>query len=206
MKPATVGLPVLAVLTLLLLARCVAAPSSHSAAGHGWPPVAATSQSQAAPTSATYNATDVAWLQLIIPMTRQALPVFDAAPRRTSNPLIVQLAAQMGNEHRAQLRTLQSLLRRAGVPDVNMHAGHNMPGMVTIAELGDGTRTKDAAFDRFFTEHIGEYLRQSVSLAEGVQGAGADRDTKAFAVTVGRARAADLDRLTGAPKATLVGR
>ncbi|GLW12570.1 hypothetical protein Misp01_76980 [Microtetraspora sp. NBRC 13810] len=200
MKAATVGAPVLAVLSLLLVARCVAAQPTHSAADHlAVAQPAVTPVVTASGAAATFNATDVAWLQLLIPMTEQALPVLDAARGRTTDPRLLGLAARMGVEHRAQLRTLRDLLRRSGTPGVNVHEGHNMPGMVTPAELADGERAEGAGFDRFFTEHIGEYLRQSVLVAEGEKGSGADRDTKAFAAAMGRARAGELAQLTSDP-------
>ncbi|MEZ0076401.1 DUF305 domain-containing protein [Planotetraspora sp. GP83] len=197
MRAATIGAPVLAVLTVLLVTRCVAAGTdAHSAAGH----MPLHSNMTSAPTGtapAGANATDVAWLQLMIPMTEQAVRLMEAAPSRTSNPRVTRLAAEMSAGHRTQLRTLRELLRRAGAPLTNVHEGHNMPGMVTATELKTVERTGDAAFDRLFTQHIGEYLRQSVLVAGGEQQSGADRDTTAFAATLAKSRAGDLAQLTG---------
>ncbi|MCT9934826.1 DUF305 domain-containing protein [Planotetraspora sp. A-T 1434] len=196
MRAATIGAPVLAVLTVLLVTRCVAAgPDAHSAAGHMPLHSNVTSAPTGAPAGA--NATDVAWLQLMIPMTEQAIRLMESAPARTSNARIIRLAAEMSAVHLRQSRTLRDLLRRIGAPLTNMHEGHNMPGMVTAAELQSIEQVGDAAFDRLFTQHIGEYLRQSVLIAGGEQQSGADRDTTAFAATLAKARAGDLAQLTG---------
>ncbi|MFC6577889.1 DUF305 domain-containing protein [Planomonospora parontospora] len=240
MRTSTVGAPVLAVVALLLVARCATADPPHPAAHSAGYPVAAGSGSAAhpavvdpgsavdpvpAPASGpgsgsapapgsgsgsapapgsvsagtvpgAFNATDVAWLQLMIPMTEQTLDLLVSAPERAADPEVARLAAELDAGHRAQLRTLRGLLKRSGTPPVNVHEGHDMPGMVTPAELAAVNRAEGAAFDRLFTEHVGEYLRQSVQVARGEQGSGADRETRAFAAAMERARAGELTRLT----------
>ncbi|GAT67851.1 DUF305 domain-containing protein [Planomonospora sp. ID91781] len=247
MRASAVGAPVLAVVALLLVARCATADPPHPAAHPAGYPVAAGSGSAAHPAVAdpgsaadpvpapasgpgsgsapapgsapalgsgsgsapapeavsagtvpgAFNATDVAWLQLMIPMTEQALDLLVSAPQRAADPEVARLAAELDAGHRAQLRTLRGLLKRSGTPPVNVHEGHDMPGMVTATELAEVNRVEGAAFDRLFTEHVGEYLRQSVQVARGEQGSGADRETRAFAAAVERTRAGELIRLTG---------
>ncbi|GAA1019748.1 DUF305 domain-containing protein [Acrocarpospora pleiomorpha] len=146
--------------------------------------------------SSTFNATDVAWLQLLIPMTEQALALLGSAPQRTSNAQVIQLAATMNGEHTAQLTQLRELLRRAGVPETDIHDGHDLPGIVTPDDLLIVNKTTGATFDRLFAEHVSDYLRQSVLVAKGEQTSGADRETKAFAVTMAKARTDELAELT----------
>ncbi|MEU8379336.1 DUF305 domain-containing protein, partial [Streptosporangium sp. NPDC048865] len=75
MKASTIGASVLVVLTVLLVSRCVAAePQTHSAANH--PPSRSGPAALPSPTGSapgTFNGTDIAWLQLMIPMTEQAV-------------------------------------------------------------------------------------------------------------------------------------
>ncbi|MBG0814145.1 DUF305 domain-containing protein [Planomonospora sp. ID82291] len=198
MRPSTVGAPVLAAVALLLVARCTAAdPPPHPAAAH---PVPSSTAAGAVPD--VFNATDVAWLQLMIPMTEQALDLLASAAERAADPEVARFAAETGAGHRIQLRTLRGLLKRSGTPPVNVHEGHDMPGMVTAAELAVLHRAQGAAFDGLFAGHIGEYLRQSVRVARGEQASGADRETRAFAGAVERTRAGELTRLAGLPGAS----
>ncbi|GAA4599168.1 hypothetical protein GCM10023194_78530 [Planotetraspora phitsanulokensis] len=198
MRAVTVGAPLLAMITVLLVARCVAAGPTSSAASHDHHPQEATSavSAAAATPSGSFNATDVAWLQLMIPMTEQAVRLLDLAPDKTADPRITRLSRSLSADHRAELQRLRDLLDRSGVPYVNVHEGHNIPGMVTADELKVITESKGDAFDRLFAEHTRDYLKQSVLVAQGEQGAGADGDTKAFAAAMAKAHAGELTRLT----------
>jgi uncharacterized protein (DUF305 family) len=199
MRAVTIGAPLLAVITVLLVARCVAAGPTQSVASHHHHPQEGTSavSTPAATPSGSFNATDVAWLQLMIPMTEQAVRLLDLAPDKTADPRITRLSKSLSADHRAELRRLHGLLDRSGVPYVNVHEGHNIPGMVTTDELKVITEAKGAAFDRLFAELTRDYLKQSVLVAQGEQGSGADTDTKAFAAAMAKAHTGELTRLAG---------
>jgi len=206
MRAVTIGAPLLAVITALLVARCVAAGPAQSVASHHHHPQEGTS-AVSTPVSAvstpittpsgSFNATDVAWLQLMIPMTEQAVRLLDLAPDKTADPRITRLAESLSADHRAELRRLHGLLDRSGVPYVNVHEGHNIPGMVTTDELKVITEAEGAAFDRLFADHTRDYLKQSVLVAQGEQGSGADADTKAFAAAMAKTHTGELARLAG---------
>ncbi|GIH27463.1 DUF305 domain-containing protein [Acrocarpospora phusangensis] len=187
-------LPVVATsaLACLLVTACSGA---RAAAPPPAPPTAVQSAVSAEPGS--YNATDVAWLQLVIPMTEQALDLMDTTATKTSNPRVVQLAADIAADHRTQLTQLRDLLRRSGNGETDIHDGHDLPGIVTPDDLLLVTKTRGPAFDRLFAQHIGDYLRQSVLVAKGEQDSGADPATKSFAASLSAARKAQLARLTG---------
>ncbi|GAA4585968.1 hypothetical protein GCM10023194_30450 [Planotetraspora phitsanulokensis] len=202
MRAGTIGAPILAVVTVLLVTRCLAAgPAAHSshlaAQAQAVQPIPGGAPAPAVASSDSFNATDVAWLQLMIPMTEQAVRLFDLALDKTSNPEIVSLSKTLGAAHRAELEHLHRLLDRSGIPYVNVHEGHNMPGMVTAADLEAINAADGAAFDRLFAQHARDFLRQSVLVAQGEQDQGADADTKAFAATMAEAHAGELTGLEG---------
>ncbi|WP_214104578.1 DUF305 domain-containing protein [Acrocarpospora catenulata] len=143
----------------------------------------------------SYNATDVAWLQLLIPMTEQAVRLFDTVPERTGNPQVVEVARVMRGDHQSQLERLRELLRRSGNAETDIHDGHDLPGMVTPDDLVILGKVKERAFDRLFAVHVSEYLRQSVLVADGEQNSGADPDTKEFAASMARSRQDELGKL-----------
>ncbi|MFI6512702.1 DUF305 domain-containing protein [Streptosporangium sp. NPDC050855] len=209
MRASVVGVPVLAVLTVLLISRCVAAgPESHPAAGHhrAGPAAAVSSPLPSTAPSGTpsggattpagsFNATDLAWLQLMIPMTEQSVRLLELAPGKTSNPAITRFAAETVPARRATLKGLRDLLRRAGVPQSREHEGHDMPGMTTPADFAALDRADGPAFDRLFTGNAREYLTQSVLVAKGEGRSGADPATKAFAAATAKAHTDQLARL-----------
>jgi uncharacterized protein (DUF305 family) len=208
MKAIAVGMPLAALVAALLVAGCGGPASEH--AHH---PPAPSGQSTALPTpsppvsppvstsagmpSGTFNATDVGWMQLMIPMDEQLLSMLEMAPKRTSNPEVTRLAKLFAADHRAELLKLRALMDRSGAPKTNVHEGHDMPGMVTADDLRVIDQTKGAAFDRLFAKNMREHLEQGVLLSRGEQGAGADQATRELAGSIEKVRAAQLDRLDG---------
>jgi hypothetical protein len=154
---------------LLLLAACAPAPAP-------------------APVSPSpFNATDTAWIQLMIPMNEQLLPALDLAP-----PELAPFAAELRVSHEQELGRLRRLRERAGLSGDNPHAGHQMPGLLSEADLA-GLRLDPSGLPAKLREH----LDQSALLARGEQDSGADRETRDLAASIGTTRAAQLARLGG---------
>ncbi|MGI5498897.1 DUF305 domain-containing protein [Lentzea sp. CA-135723] len=154
---------------LLLLAGCAAAPAP--------PP----SPAEVSP----FNATDTAWVQLMIPMNEQLLPALDVAPAS-----LAQFAADLKASHAQELVHLRQLRDRAGLPDTNVHAGHQMPGLVSEADLLV-IRTDPSALPKKLREH----LEQTAKLARSELENGTDAATKEFAASVESSRRDQLGRL-----------
>ncbi|MFC4585233.1 DUF305 domain-containing protein [Sphaerisporangium corydalis] len=165
-------------------------------------PPAAPGGTAASPSPAAFTAagdfgpTDVAWVELMIPMDEQLLRMLAVVPARTTDPDVRRLAARIGTGHRAELVKLRQLLLRSGVPETNPHQGHNMPGMVTPDELTVMGRASGAAFETLLTGHLREHLKQSVLVAQGEQRSGTSEDTRTLAATVERTRTSLLADLT----------
>ncbi|MFD0200611.1 MULTISPECIES: hypothetical protein [Saccharothrix] len=160
--------PVLAV--LLVLAACSSPPST--------PP---TSSAPPSP----FNGTDTAWIQLMIPMNEQLLPALALAP-----PELAPFAAELKASHEQELVRLKRLRDRAGLSDENVHAGHQMPGLVSEADLA-GLRLDPSGLPAKLREH----LAQGALLARGEQDSGADQETRDLAASIATARAEQTSRL-----------
>ncbi|KOX24833.1 hypothetical protein ADK67_17550 [Saccharothrix sp. NRRL B-16348] len=153
---------------MLLLAACTPAPAPA-------PP----------PAASPFNATDTAWIQLMIPMNEQLLPALALAP-----PELAPFAAELEVSHERELAQLKRLRARAGLSDENPHAGHEMPGLVSEADLA-GLRLDPTGLPATLREH----LAQSALLARGEQDSGADQETRDLAASIVTARAAQSARL-----------
>ncbi|MCE6996632.1 DUF305 domain-containing protein [Saccharothrix sp. S26] len=153
------------VLLLLVVAACAPAPDP-------------------APSS-SFNATDTAWIQLMIPMNEQLLPALALAP-----PELAPLAAELERSHEQELVRLKRLRERAGLPEDNPHAGHQMPGLLSEADLA-GLRLDPSGLPGKLREH----LDQSASLARGERDSGADQETRDLAASIATTRAAQIARL-----------
>ncbi|MFJ8965898.1 hypothetical protein ACIRG5_41565 [Lentzea sp. NPDC102401] len=116
----------------------------------------------------------------MIPMNEQLLPALDVAP-------LARFAAEL---RASQADELVRLRDRAGLPDTNPHAGHQMPGLVSEADLL-AIRTDPSALAKKLHEH----LDQTAKLARSEQENGTDAATKEFAASVESSRRDQLTRL-----------
>ncbi|MFI6478563.1 DUF305 domain-containing protein [Nonomuraea sp. NPDC050663] len=145
--------------------------------------------------SGRLNPTDLAWLQLMIPMDERVIPLLDLGAAQAHAPAVRQLARRLRDAHHAELDRLRRTLAATGLPATNPHAGHDMPGMVTAPELRRLRATTGPAFDTLFTRHLDAHLRQSLSVTRSEQLSGHDPDVKALAAAVERARTTQLAAL-----------
>ena len=142
-----------------------------------------------------FNATDTAWLQLMIPMTEHMADALALAADHGADPGLRALAATTLTEHRADLARLQALRVAAGLPDADVHAGHRMPGMVTEADLVVLRADHGAEFDRHLRPLLDKHLTQCGVLATGELANGHQQRVKSLAQAIERSRAREHERL-----------
>uniref|UniRef100_UPI00066D97AB DUF305 domain-containing protein n=1 Tax=Streptomyces sp. SBT349 TaxID=1580539 RepID=UPI00066D97AB len=146
------------------------------------------------------NPTDLAWIQLMIPVNDRMILMLDQVTERSPDPAFREFADELAANHRTELTGLHALLDAAGVEYVNLHEGHNMPGMVTEEELTGLAAAEGAAFDREAKAHLREHLEKSAEASRSEIESGADADATALAADLDATRAgqlADLERLGG---------
>ncbi|MFD4000039.1 DUF305 domain-containing protein [Streptomyces rubiginosohelvolus] len=150
------------------------------------------------------TATDVGWVQLMTPMNQQAVKLLTLAAERAAEPRVRDFAVRLRTGQEAELVRLRALLTRMGLPATDVHAGHDMPGMVTVRDLEAARAAEGSAFDRLVLTQIRDHLRQSaqVSRSEITSGGRADaRELASALVTARETSLAELERLPGAVRA-----
>ncbi|MER6120780.1 DUF305 domain-containing protein [Streptomyces sp. NPDC001743] len=158
--------------------------------------VGCTSQPTAgAPPEPAFNATDSAWILLMIPMAERARLLTDLAPSRTADPNLAKLAAETGSALRGDLRSLRAVLRLSGVPDTHPHEGHDMPGMVSLGTLEKAAATHGRAFDRILTNALRATFTQSRLLCADEQTHGQADEAAELAASIARSTAEQTSRL-----------
>ena len=128
-----------------------------------------------------FNGTDLAWLQLMVPMTENVVEVLRLAQDHSDSPA---LTAEIAVGQNATLMRLRALRDRAGLPSASIHEGHRMPGMVTGADLVVLRDTRGAEFDRRATALLDAHLDQAVLLSQGEQRSGQDGETRSLAAEI----------------------
>lgn len=161
----------------------------------------ACSPSAAAPvpgptTNPAFNSTDAAWLELMIPMDEQFLDILALAPTHAADPAVRRLAAALVAGHQSELAKLEAVRDAAGLPTANPHEGHDMPGMMTAAEVLALGNSTGAAFDRTFKAEAKDHLDQSALVTRSVQAAGQAPAVEQLAAEIQRARTQQTAALT----------
>jgi uncharacterized protein (DUF305 family) len=132
-------------------------------------------------TQAGFNGTDLAWLQLMVPMTENVVELLRLAPEHSDSPA---LTAEIAVGQNANLVRLRALRDRAGLPSASIHEGHRMPGMVTGADLVVLRDSRGAEFDRRATALLNAHLDQAALLSRGEQQSGQDGETRSLAAEI----------------------
>jgi hypothetical protein len=101
----------------------------------------------------------------------------------------------LAGTHRAELVDMRGRAERANLTLTDEHAGHELPGILTPADLARVEAATGPAFDAAVREFLREHLEQGARLAGSEQRAGADEETKQIAVRIERARRAGVARL-----------
>ncbi|MFE4691330.1 DUF305 domain-containing protein [Streptomyces sp. NPDC056749] len=140
--------------------------------------------------------TDSAWVQLMIPMDEQAVALLDMASRKATGPRLRAWAARLRSDQATELAELRRLRTRMGLPDTDLHEGHDMPGMVTAADLRTARAAGGAAFDRLLVTQIRDHLRQSEQVSRSETTAGSGTEATARARKLVAARGKQLAALT----------
>ncbi len=158
--------------------------------------VACGRQDPAAPSpvaTTAFDDTARAFVELAIATDDQALKLLDQGAERAVDPALRALAGELAAVRRTELHELHTLLETAGVPYVNNHVGHDMPGMPTDAELATLTA---AAFDAEFARLVRAHLEESAVVAKSAAESVEHPETKAAAQRMAEERAAALTRLS----------
>ncbi|SDF37693.1 Uncharacterized conserved protein, DUF305 family [Lentzea fradiae] len=122
------------------------------------------------------SATDLAFLDLVIPQNETALAALALVrPGSALRPL----ADQVAPAYRAELARVREVLTRAGRPESDQHDGHDMPGMVTAAELAAAEHAPDP------DDHLKSLLRNQFEEARTVARSALSAGTNATVVELG---------------------
>ncbi|MET9805041.1 DUF305 domain-containing protein [Streptomyces halstedii] len=143
--------------------------------------------------------TDTGWLQLMIPMDEGAAALLDLAARKTTDPALRSFAARLRTAHEDELTALRGLRQRMGLPDTDVHQGHEMPGMVTATDLERARAAEGDAFDRLLVTEIRDHLRQSAQVSRSEATAGRAAEAKERATALAAAHEDRLSELEGLP-------
>jgi uncharacterized protein (DUF305 family) len=177
------------------LAPAVVLVLGLAACGHQAGATAPTAQPVPSGPPGAFGATEQAFVQLEVATDDQAVKLLDLGAKRAASPRLRAFAATVAADRRTELAELRGLLDAASVPVLNIHQGHDMPGMTTEAELTGLSATSD--FDATFVELVEAHLAESERVAKSAVRAVTNAPTKDLATRMVSERASALEQLDG---------
>lgn len=154
------------------------------------------------PESASFNATDVAFAQGMIPHHAQAIDMADMVDGRTTNPDVVALASEIRAAQGPEIQTMTNWLNSWGqpIPSTDGHGGHDMSGMESMmmsgmmskADMDRLMKSEGRAFDRMWMEMMILHHEGAVEMARSELATGKDAAVKRLAQAIIDSQTAEI--------------
>ncbi|MEU4694230.1 DUF305 domain-containing protein [Actinoplanes sp. NPDC023714] len=123
----------------------------------------------------TYNAIDVAYVQMMIGHHEQALVMADLAPGRAANAGLKRLAERISAGQKLEIDYFKSWLKDRNQPESDPSHDHStMPGGQTDEEIAALTAATGADFDRRFVAMMTEHHQGAQQMAGDLLRSGSD--------------------------------
>jgi len=175
-----------------VLAGCGASGTAAPTAPTGSP--AAT----AAPTGQGFNATDVMFLQMMVPHHGQGLEMVRIAQIRPVRPEVRMLAAAIESTQANEAENMAGWLRAWQQPaeaPADSHAAHGgMPG-TSAAEIATLRTASDADFERRFLNMLIAHQDDAIQMARMEAAGGANAQATGLAKQIDRSRTAQIKQM-----------
>ncbi|GAA0471041.1 hypothetical protein Ade02nite_34350 [Paractinoplanes deccanensis] len=128
-----------------------------------------------APDGSTYNAADVAFVQMMIVHHGQAVEMAALVPGRGQNSQLLALARRMQAVQEPEIGWLRTWLSQRKLPDSDPSHDHStMPGMQSGADMQALAAAKGPEFDRRFIAMMTDHHRGAMRMAGEVLKSGED--------------------------------
>ena len=175
----------------------------------------ASSSQSASAESATHNAADVTFNQMMIPHHQQAIAMADLVPSRTENTAVRELATQIKNAQQPEIDQMTQRLESWGVsPDVNAgaqehgsqqhgsmasgstaHGTMGMSGMMSDQDMTAIENARGAEFDRLWLQGMISHHQGAIDMADTELADGVDPGSRALAEQIKKTQQTEIDRM-----------
>jgi len=116
------------------------------------------------PSNSKYSTEDIAFAEMMIPHHEQAIEMSEIAQLNTTNPDVLLLAQQIKDAQSPEIELMKSW---DGVKS-STHAGHQMDGMLSDAEIAALRTAQGAEFDRLFLQGMIKHHEGAITMAQAV--------------------------------------
>ncbi|MFD3461646.1 DUF305 domain-containing protein [Nocardia fluminea] len=188
---------VAAAATVLFAAGC---SDDSSTTTHSTEHSSTTTAATSATASTDFNAADVSFLQMMYPHHAQAVEMAKMVPSHTQNQQLIALAAQVEKAQAPEMQQITDLLAGFGEPAPSAtegHGGHDMPGMMTDAQMSSLQAANGADFDRQWLEMMIAHHEGAVEMAQTELNAGMNPRARQLATKIVADQEAEITTMRG---------
>ncbi|WP_446225726.1 DUF305 domain-containing protein [Nocardia sp. IBHARD005] len=150
--------------------------------------------------STDFNDADVRFLQMMYPHHAQAVEMAKMVPSHTTNQQLIALAAQVEKAQAPEMQQITDLLTGFGKPAPSAtegHSGHDMPGMMTDAQMRSLAAANGADFDRQWLEMMIAHHEGAVAMAETERSGGVNPASRQLATKIMADQEAEIATMRG---------
>jgi uncharacterized protein (DUF305 family) len=203
----------LALASAVLLGAC-SGNDSMSGMDHS---SSAPAASSSAPAAAGHNADDIAFAQQMIPHHSQALDMAKLVPSRSTNPKVLDLANRIEKAQAPEIQQMQGWLTSWGagssssaMPSTTHESmpgmgtststpgmNHDMPGMMSDADMQKLEQAKGAEFDKMWLDMMTKHHQGAIDMAKTELDKGSNTDAKALAQKIIDAQQTEITEMQG---------
>lgn len=151
--------------------------------------------------SVNANATDVTFVQEMIPHHEQAIELSELAldPKAAASDVVKDLASRIEKGQDPEVATMKGWLKEWGQPTMEELPDHDMStmqGMVSEADMAKLATLSGADFDSAWLTAMIAHHRGAISMAEAVKASGKNPDVAKLADAVIAAQTAEIAEMT----------
>lgn len=136
-----------------------------------------------------FSSTDLMFAEMMIPHHKQALAMSELALTRSTNADVLALAEEIMAAQEPEIEQMKSWGASG-----EMHAGHQMDGMLSDDELAALEAASGAEFDRLFLEGMIKHHQGAIDMAQMVL-ASENAEAKALGDSIVATQQAEIERM-----------
>ncbi|WP_410870613.1 DUF305 domain-containing protein [Nocardia sp. A7] len=158
-----------------------------------------TTTATSAAASTDFNDADISFLQMMYPHHAQAVEMAKMVPSRTENQQLIALAAQVEKAQAPEMAQITDLLTGFSepAPSAGGHGGHDMPGMMTDAQMSSLQAATGADFDKQWLEMMIDHHEDAVGMAQTELNSGVNPASRELATKIVADQEAEITTMRG---------
>ena len=145
--------------------------------------------------SSDHGSPEATFAQMMIPHHEQAMIMSDLALSNNAGPEVSALAIKIQSAQGPEIAQMRALLDRFGQEEVHSHGDHDMPGMLTDAQIEELGMAKGSTFDPLFLAAMIEHHEGAIVMAEDVLGQTDDPEVRSLAEQIIEAQRTEIEEM-----------